>query len=135
MLRGKSFATQMRSAYQNSRDRFLPECPLIPPTNNFCAGRWIWLAPGIGLASPNPYVGAVIADPDGKIVGTGIYTYDGVKHAEILALGSSRRKSSRRHPLHQPRAARASGPHAALHRCADRSGNPARRRFHARSQS
>jgi diaminohydroxyphosphoribosylaminopyrimidine deaminase/5-amino-6-(5-phosphoribosylamino)uracil reductase len=41
---------------------------------------------GIGLASPNPYVGAVIADADGNIVGTGSYTYSGVKHAEVLAL-------------------------------------------------
>ena len=41
---------------------------------------------GIGLASPNPYVGAVIVDAHGNIVGTGVYTYDGVKHAEVLAL-------------------------------------------------
>jgi diaminohydroxyphosphoribosylaminopyrimidine deaminase/5-amino-6-(5-phosphoribosylamino)uracil reductase len=40
----------------------------------------------IGLASPNPYVGAVIADAQGNVVGTGTYTYAGVKHAEILAL-------------------------------------------------
>src|SRR5580700_9158073 len=41
---------------------------------------------GIALASPNPYVGAVIVDPRGNVVGTGSYTYDGVKHAEVLAL-------------------------------------------------
>jgi diaminohydroxyphosphoribosylaminopyrimidine deaminase/5-amino-6-(5-phosphoribosylamino)uracil reductase len=41
---------------------------------------------GIALASPNPYVGAVIVDPLGNIVGTGAYTYDGVKHAEVRAL-------------------------------------------------
>jgi diaminohydroxyphosphoribosylaminopyrimidine deaminase/5-amino-6-(5-phosphoribosylamino)uracil reductase len=41
---------------------------------------------GIGLASPSPYVGAVIADSHGTIVGTGAYTYDGVKHAEVRAL-------------------------------------------------
>ena len=41
---------------------------------------------GIGLASPNPCVGAVLADPQGNVVGTGTYTYDGVKHAEVLAL-------------------------------------------------
>lgn len=40
----------------------------------------------IGLASPNPYVGAVITDALGSVVGSGSYTYDGVKHAEILAL-------------------------------------------------
>jgi len=41
---------------------------------------------GIGLASPNPYVGAVIVDAQGSLAGTGFYTYDGVKHAEVLAL-------------------------------------------------
>jgi diaminohydroxyphosphoribosylaminopyrimidine deaminase / 5-amino-6-(5-phosphoribosylamino)uracil reductase len=41
---------------------------------------------GIGLASPSPYVGAVVADSHGIVVGTGTYTYDGVKHAEVLAL-------------------------------------------------
>lgn len=41
---------------------------------------------GIGLASPNPYVGAVITDVQGKMAGEACYTYAGVKHAEILAL-------------------------------------------------
>ena len=41
---------------------------------------------GIGLTSPNPYVGAVIVDGKGTIIGAGSHTYDGVKHAEILAL-------------------------------------------------
>lgn len=41
---------------------------------------------GIGLASPNPYVGAVIADAQGNVAGTGLYTYEGKKHAEVLAL-------------------------------------------------
>jgi len=41
---------------------------------------------GMGLASPNPYVGAVITDSGGNLVGSGSYTYDGRKHAEILAL-------------------------------------------------
>src|SRR5579863_10392964 len=40
----------------------------------------------IGLASPNPYVGAVITDAHGNVLGIGTHTYDGVKHAEILAL-------------------------------------------------
>lgn len=47
----------------------------------------------IGLASPNPYVGAVIADSTGNIAGTGTYTYSGVKHAEILALESAGEKA------------------------------------------
>ncbi len=41
---------------------------------------------GMGLASPNPYVGAVIVDAQGNIAGKGVYTYGGVKHAEVLAL-------------------------------------------------
>jgi diaminohydroxyphosphoribosylaminopyrimidine deaminase/5-amino-6-(5-phosphoribosylamino)uracil reductase len=41
---------------------------------------------GIGLTSPNPNVGAVIVTESGEVVGTGTHTYDGLKHAEILAL-------------------------------------------------
>ena len=41
---------------------------------------------GIGLTSPNPNVGAVIVAENGEVVGTGFHTYEGLKHAEILAL-------------------------------------------------
>jgi diaminohydroxyphosphoribosylaminopyrimidine deaminase/5-amino-6-(5-phosphoribosylamino)uracil reductase len=41
---------------------------------------------GIGLTSPNPNVGAVIVDERGEVVGTGFHAYEGVKHAEVLAL-------------------------------------------------
>lgn len=41
---------------------------------------------GIALASPNPCVGAVIVDTSGAVVGRGFHTYDGVKHAEVLAI-------------------------------------------------
>jgi diaminohydroxyphosphoribosylaminopyrimidine deaminase / 5-amino-6-(5-phosphoribosylamino)uracil reductase len=41
---------------------------------------------GVGLASPNPCVGAVIVDDAGHIVGEGVHTYEGRKHAEVLAL-------------------------------------------------
>jgi diaminohydroxyphosphoribosylaminopyrimidine deaminase/5-amino-6-(5-phosphoribosylamino)uracil reductase len=41
---------------------------------------------GIGLVSPNPAVGAVVVDAPGREVGAGTHTYDGVKHAEVLAL-------------------------------------------------
>ncbi len=41
---------------------------------------------GIGLASPNPCVGALIVTQNGEIVGRGSHNYEGVKHAEILAL-------------------------------------------------
>jgi diaminohydroxyphosphoribosylaminopyrimidine deaminase / 5-amino-6-(5-phosphoribosylamino)uracil reductase len=48
---------------------------------------------GVGLASPNPHVGAVITDAQGNVVGTGTYTYAGVKHAEILALAAAGEKA------------------------------------------
>src|SRR5450759_2810655 len=41
---------------------------------------------GVGLVSPNPAVGAVVVDASGREIGAGMHTYDGVKHAEILAL-------------------------------------------------
>jgi diaminohydroxyphosphoribosylaminopyrimidine deaminase/5-amino-6-(5-phosphoribosylamino)uracil reductase len=41
---------------------------------------------GAGLASPNPCVGAVIVGGNGNVLGTGFHTYDGVKHAEVLAI-------------------------------------------------
>jgi len=41
---------------------------------------------GVGLVSPNPAVGAVVVDSSEKEAGTGTHTYDGVKHAEVLAL-------------------------------------------------
>jgi diaminohydroxyphosphoribosylaminopyrimidine deaminase/5-amino-6-(5-phosphoribosylamino)uracil reductase len=48
---------------------------------------------GIGLASPNPYVGAVIVDAQGSIAGTGVYTYNDVKHAEVRALDGAGAKA------------------------------------------
>lgn len=41
---------------------------------------------GWGLASPNPCVGAVVVDVSGQVAGSGTHAYDGLKHAEILAL-------------------------------------------------
>jgi diaminohydroxyphosphoribosylaminopyrimidine deaminase/5-amino-6-(5-phosphoribosylamino)uracil reductase len=41
---------------------------------------------GMGLVSPNPAVGAVVVDASGREVGAGTHTYEGIKHAEILAL-------------------------------------------------
>jgi len=41
---------------------------------------------GIALASPNPCVGAVLVSPAGEIVGRGTHTYEGRKHAEVLAI-------------------------------------------------
>ena len=44
---------------------------------------------GRGLTSPGAMVGCVIVN-DGQVVGAGSYTYDGVKHAEVLALQEAR---------------------------------------------
>jgi len=41
---------------------------------------------GIGLTSPNPCVGAVLVGQHGAVVGSGSHTYEGVKHAEVLAI-------------------------------------------------
>ena len=41
---------------------------------------------GVALVSPNPLVGCVIVSPTGEIVGEGVYFYDAVSHAEIIAL-------------------------------------------------
>lgn len=41
---------------------------------------------GVALTSPNPCVGAVLVGKDGDIVGRGTHTYEGRKHAEVLAL-------------------------------------------------
>jgi diaminohydroxyphosphoribosylaminopyrimidine deaminase/5-amino-6-(5-phosphoribosylamino)uracil reductase len=41
---------------------------------------------GIALASPNPCVGAVLVDAEDKVIGRGTHTYEGRKHAELLAL-------------------------------------------------
>jgi diaminohydroxyphosphoribosylaminopyrimidine deaminase/5-amino-6-(5-phosphoribosylamino)uracil reductase len=43
-------------------------------------------ARGTGQVSPSPLVGCVIARDDGEIVGEGFYLYEGIKHAETLAL-------------------------------------------------
>lgn len=41
---------------------------------------------GVGLCSPNPYVGAVVVSREGQVVGEGTHTYEGRKHAEVIAL-------------------------------------------------
>lgn len=48
---------------------------------------------GIGLTSPNPCVGAVVVDRDGRVVGEGSHTFAGVKHAEVLALEHAGKKA------------------------------------------
>src|ERR1700724_963752 len=58
-----------------------------PPSDEQHMRRALDLArAGVGLVSPNPAVGAVVVDTAGREVGVGTHTYDGVKHAEVLAL-------------------------------------------------
>lgn len=47
---------------------------------------------GEALAHPNPLVGAVLVK-NGRVVGESFHTYDGVKHAEILALEKAGKKA------------------------------------------
>ena len=58
-----------------------------PPSDEKHMRRALDLArAGVGLVSPNPAVGAVVVDASGGEVGVGTHTYEGVKHAEVLAL-------------------------------------------------
>ncbi|HEY7099465.1 MAG TPA: bifunctional diaminohydroxyphosphoribosylaminopyrimidine deaminase/5-amino-6-(5-phosphoribosylamino)uracil reductase RibD [Terriglobales bacterium] len=47
---------------------------------------------GISLTSPNPCVGALVVNGD-ETVGSGFHTYDGLKHAEVLALEQAGEKA------------------------------------------
>ncbi|MGA7463186.1 MAG: bifunctional diaminohydroxyphosphoribosylaminopyrimidine deaminase/5-amino-6-(5-phosphoribosylamino)uracil reductase RibD [Candidatus Korobacteraceae bacterium] len=58
-----------------------------PPTDEQFMQQAMELArQGVGQASPNPCVGAILVAPNGEIVGRGSHTYAGKKHAEILAI-------------------------------------------------
>jgi diaminohydroxyphosphoribosylaminopyrimidine deaminase/5-amino-6-(5-phosphoribosylamino)uracil reductase len=48
---------------------------------------------GVGLVSPGPLVGCVIASPEGEIFGEGFYTYENLKHAETYALEQANAKA------------------------------------------
>lgn len=69
--------------------------PELPDTKE-AAGDQEWMARalalaarGRGLTSPNPMVGAVLVR-DGRVVAEGFHTYDGLRHAEIIALEAAR---------------------------------------------
>jgi diaminohydroxyphosphoribosylaminopyrimidine deaminase/5-amino-6-(5-phosphoribosylamino)uracil reductase len=48
---------------------------------------------GVALASPNPQVGAVVVSASREVVGEGFHTYEGVKHAEVLAIEQAGQRS------------------------------------------
>jgi diaminohydroxyphosphoribosylaminopyrimidine deaminase/5-amino-6-(5-phosphoribosylamino)uracil reductase len=53
-------------------------------------GRALELArQSVGLAHPNPHVGAVLVK-NGQVIGQGFHIYDELDHAEIVALGEAR---------------------------------------------
>jgi diaminohydroxyphosphoribosylaminopyrimidine deaminase/5-amino-6-(5-phosphoribosylamino)uracil reductase len=49
---------------------------------------------GVALAAPNPYVGAIIVGSNGSILGQGFHTYEGLKHAEVIALEEAQRNGA-----------------------------------------
>src|SRR5438309_1898849 len=49
-------------------------------------------AKGRGLASPNPMVGAVLVR-DRRVIAEAFHTYDGLRHAEIIALEAAGEKA------------------------------------------
>jgi diaminohydroxyphosphoribosylaminopyrimidine deaminase/5-amino-6-(5-phosphoribosylamino)uracil reductase len=58
----------------------------IPTNEQFMQQALDLARQGVALASPNPCVGAVLVAPVGEIVGRGTHTYEGRKHAEVLAI-------------------------------------------------
>jgi diaminohydroxyphosphoribosylaminopyrimidine deaminase / 5-amino-6-(5-phosphoribosylamino)uracil reductase len=48
---------------------------------------------GTAATSPGARVGAILVDTNGEVAGTGFYTYDGMKHAEVLALEQAGERS------------------------------------------
>ena len=60
--------------------------PQLPPDAEKWMARALALARrGEALASPNPMVGAILVR-NGRVVGEGFHAYDGVRHAEVVAL-------------------------------------------------
>jgi diaminohydroxyphosphoribosylaminopyrimidine deaminase/5-amino-6-(5-phosphoribosylamino)uracil reductase len=74
---------------------FIVHCSIVTPdsrlqtsdTDSRMMARALELASrGAGQVSPGPLVGCVIVDERGEVVGEGFYVYEGVRHAETLAL-------------------------------------------------
>jgi len=60
--------------------------------DDFLARALELAAKGCGLASPNPMVGALLVR-DGDVIAEGFHTYDGLRHAEIIALDAAGEKA------------------------------------------
>ncbi len=66
--------------------------PVNPQDETYMARALALARRGLALASPNPMVGAVLVR-DRTIVGEGFHTYDGVRHAEVIALEAAGREA------------------------------------------
>ncbi|HZN17042.1 MAG TPA: bifunctional diaminohydroxyphosphoribosylaminopyrimidine deaminase/5-amino-6-(5-phosphoribosylamino)uracil reductase RibD [Micromonosporaceae bacterium] len=63
---------------------------MASPAEDEAMRRAIGLAArGLGTTSPNPVVGCVLLDTEGKVVGEGFHAYAGGPHAEIVALAQA----------------------------------------------
>ena len=90
---------------------------------------------GLALTSPNPCVGAVIVDDAGKVAGSGSHTYDGLKHAETLAIEQAGIEGARRNTLCESGTLLSSGTHTALRKCHSFGRHQASCRSNGRSKS
>ena len=67
---------------------------LAHETDEFWMARALDLARrGVGLAHPNPIVGAVIVK-SGRVVGEGFHVYERRDHAEIVALRQAGKRAN-----------------------------------------
>jgi diaminohydroxyphosphoribosylaminopyrimidine deaminase / 5-amino-6-(5-phosphoribosylamino)uracil reductase len=67
----------------------MPSADFSPAADAAFMDRALALAArGVALASPNPMVGAVLVR-DGRLIAEGFHTYEGVRHAEIIALDAA----------------------------------------------
>jgi diaminohydroxyphosphoribosylaminopyrimidine deaminase/5-amino-6-(5-phosphoribosylamino)uracil reductase len=87
----------MSIAYLETEVKVQTTSPTIPSTDatwtdldRRLMARALELAgKGVGLVSPGPLVGCVIADPEGRVVGEGFYVFEDVSHAETIALAEA----------------------------------------------
>ena len=90
--------TSRKSPKPESRKAPRKPLPPAPPTSRekdegFLRHALELARRSIGLTSPNPCVGAVVVDRHGQVVGEGSHTFEGLKHAEVLALEQSGEKA------------------------------------------
>src|SRR2546428_2581990 len=85
-------ATSGSIADAHTRDRALDQNNDQAQDQEYMARALELAAKGRGLASPNPMVGAVLVC-DGRVVAEAFHTYDGLRHAEVIALEAAGEKA------------------------------------------